>query len=191
MSLKAWRCGFTENIKTARARPKAATESLMRCEVRVAGGQSLWRNLWAGIYPSIGLSIRLSMGQAKAGLTDTIISTVSPAYFLPPFTAALSVAPGLNAGTLDASIFSTSPVLGLRPVRAARLRTSNVPKPTNERDSPVFRVSEMMSSIAPKPRSASALLQPVLLANSSTSSFLFMPGFPMVVVNKTEVLLIL
>lgn len=48
MSLKAWWCGFTENINTARARPKAATESLMRCEVQAAGGQSLWRNLMGG-----------------------------------------------------------------------------------------------------------------------------------------------
>ena len=193
MSLKAWRRGFTENIRTARARPKVATESLMRCEVRAAGGQSLWRNLWAGIYPSIGLSIRVVSGPSESE-TDTYTHRFylyPSAYFLPPFTAALSVAPALKAGTLEAPIFSSSPVLGLRPVRAARLRTSNVPKPTNDRDSPVFRVSEMMSSIAPKPRSASALLQPVLVANSSTSSFLFMPGFPMVVVNKTETWLIL
>ena len=192
MSLKAWRRGFTENIKTARARPKAATESLLRCEVRAAGGQSLWRNLWTGIYPSIRLSIRVVHRSSESG-TDTYtyrFYLYPSAYFLPPFTAALSVAPALNAGTLEAPIFSSSPVLGLRPVRAARLRASKVPKPTNEMESPVFRVSEMISSIAPRPRSASALLQPVLVANSSTSSFLFMPGFPMVVVNKTEALLI-
>ena len=126
MSLKAWRRGFTENIRTARARRKAATESLMRCEVRAAGGQSLWRNLWAGIYPSIRLSIRVVHGPGESG-TDTYTHRFylyPSAYFLPPFTAALSVAPGLNAGTLVASIFSSSPVLGLRPARAARLRTS-------------------------------------------------------------------
>lgn len=38
-------------------------------------------------------------------------------YFPPRFTAALSTAPALNAGTLEALIFSASPVLGLRPGR--------------------------------------------------------------------------
>ena len=73
MSLKAWRRGFTENIKTARARPKAATESLMQCEVRAIpveepGGGDLSVHQ---VYPS-----GLSMGQAKAGLTPIpIVST--------------------------------------------------------------------------------------------------------------------
>jgi hypothetical protein len=49
-------------------------------------------------------------------------------------TAALSAAPGLNAATLDAAIFSSSPVWGLRPLRAARSRTSNVPKPAKGDD---------------------------------------------------------
>src|SRR6478672_7579332 len=49
-----------------------------------------------------------------------------------------SAAPGLNAATLDAAIFSSSPVLGLRPVRAARSRTSNVPKPGNVSESAFF-----------------------------------------------------
>jgi len=37
----------------------------------------------------------------------------------------------LNAGALGALIFSSAPVAGLRPVRDARLRTSNVPNPTS------------------------------------------------------------
>jgi hypothetical protein len=36
-------------------------------------------------------------------------------YFLAPFTAALSVAPALNAGALEALIFIAAPVDGLRP----------------------------------------------------------------------------
>ena len=80
----------------------------------------------------------VAMDRAKAGLPPIpIVSTCIPSvYFLPPFTATLSVVPALKAGTFEASIFSASPVLGLRPVRMARLRTSNVPKPTNDRDTP-------------------------------------------------------
>ena len=37
--------------------------------------------------------------------------------------------PGLNAGTFAAAISMASPVWGLRPVRAARSRTSKLPKP--------------------------------------------------------------
>ena len=87
-------------------------------------------------------------------------------YFLPPFTAALSVAPALNAGTLEALIFNASPVAGLRPARAARLRTSKVPKPTSATLSPFFSAAEMISISAPTLRSASALLLPVLVASA-------------------------
>ena len=57
-------------------------------------------------------------------------------YFFPPLTAAFSVAPALNVGCFEALIFNSAPVFGLRPVRAARLRTSNDPKPTSEMESP-------------------------------------------------------
>ena len=45
------------------------------------------------------------------------------------FTASLRALPGLNAGTLLAGISISSPVCGLRPLRAARSRTSKLPKP--------------------------------------------------------------
>lgn len=90
-------------------------------------------------------------------------------YFLAPLTAAFSVAPALNAGTLDALIFSASPVLGLRPVRAARLRTSKLPKPIKAILSPFFKVLRIISSSAASLCSASTLVLPVLSANAATS----------------------
>ena len=112
-------------------------------------------------------------GSALPGF-PVVTGKLNTHYFLTPFTVAFSVAPGLNAGTLAALIFSSSPVLGLRPMRAARLRTSNVPKPTSVSESPFFRVPEMMSISAPTARSASALVDSVLAARASTSYFLFM-----------------
>src|SRR5450759_199964 len=68
-------------------------------------------------------------------------------YFFAPFTAVLRDAPALNAGALEALILRGAPVAGLRPLRAARLRTSNVPKPTNATLSPFFRVAVMILSL--------------------------------------------
>ena len=45
--------------------------------------------------------------------------------------ASFNALPDTNAGTLDAAILISAPVCGLRPVRAARLFTLNVPKPIN------------------------------------------------------------
>gem|GEM_PF-5610819 len=45
--------------------------------------------------------------------------------------APLRAAPGLKRTDLDALILIAAPVRGLRPVRAARLVTVNVPKPTS------------------------------------------------------------
>ena len=44
-------------------------------------------------------------------------------------TASLRALPALNAGTLEAAILISLPVCGLRPLRAARSRTSKLPKP--------------------------------------------------------------
>ena len=46
-------------------------------------------------------------------------------------TASLRALPALNAGTLEAAIVISLPVCGLRPLRAARSRTSKLPKPIN------------------------------------------------------------
>ena len=79
-------------------------------------------------------------------------------YFFAPLTVAFKVAPALNAGCFDALIFSSAPVFGLRPTRAARLRTSNVPKPTSATLSPFLSAPEIISIKAAMVRSAAALL---------------------------------
>lgn len=56
----------------------------------------------------------------------------------PQFSASFSALPALNAGTFDALILMVWPVRGLRPERAARLRTTKVPKPTSDTSSPFF-----------------------------------------------------
>ena len=94
-------------------------------------------------------------------------------YFMPPFSAAFSVAPALNAGTFAALICSDLPFLGLRPMRAARSRTSKMPKPDKVILSPFSSVLLITSISATTLRSASALVLPVLLANAAMSSFLF------------------
>jgi len=94
-------------------------------------------------------------------------------YFFELFTAALSVAPALNDGTLEALIFNSAPVLGLRPVRAARFFTEKAPNPTNDRESPFLRVFEMISMKAAIVRSAAALLVSVFFARASASSLRF------------------
>ena len=47
------------------------------------------------------------------------------------FTAFFNKAPALNLGALLAAILISLPVAGLRPLRAARFVTANVPKPVN------------------------------------------------------------
>ena len=53
-----------------------------------------------------------------------------------PFTASLRTLPAVNPGRRAAAILISSPVRGLRPVRAARLFTLKVPKPTKVTVSP-------------------------------------------------------
>lgn len=52
-------------------------------------------------------------------------------------TASFNALPALNAGTLLAGISISLPVWGLRPLRAARSRTSKFPKPINWTFSPL------------------------------------------------------
>ena len=62
--------------------------------------------------------------------------------------ASFSALPDTNAGTLDAAIWISAPVCGLRPVRAARSFTLNVPKPINCTGSPFFRLAVIASKVA-------------------------------------------
>ncbi len=55
--------------------------------------------------------------------------------------ASFKALPGLKAGIFDAAISISSPVCGLRPLRAARVRTSKLPKPINCTLSPFAKVS--------------------------------------------------
>src|SRR5690606_37644365 len=63
-------------------------------------------------------------------------------------TPCLRPLPALKAGALEAFTWMVSPVWGLRAVRAARLRTSKVPKPVRDTLSPFFKASVMASMTA-------------------------------------------
>src|SRR5690606_15838618 len=67
---------------------------------------------------------------------------------LSQLTASLRPLPALKAGALEAFTWMVSPVWGLRAVRAARLRTSKVPKPVRDTLSPFFKASVMASMTA-------------------------------------------
>ena len=92
-------------------------------------------------------------------------------YFL--LTLSLRAFPGLNLGHLDAAILSVSPVFGLRPVRAARLPTPNVPKPISETSCPFESSLEIVSIVALRAASESFFDNPVSFAIASTNSALF------------------
>ena len=64
------------------------------------------------------------------------------------FTASLRAEPALNVGTFDSGIEIGAFVSGLIPVRAARVLTANVPKPTIETLSPSASASLTESKTA-------------------------------------------
>src|SRR5579883_1102221 len=92
--------------------------------------------------------------------------------------ASLSPLPALNFGCFEAGILIGSPVRGLRPSEAARLRTLKVPKPTSRTSCPFFNDFVMESNTASTALAASALVSSVTAATASTSSFLFTSGPP-------------
>src|SRR5690606_33470168 len=85
----------------------------------------------------------------------------------------LRALPALNAGFLEALILIVSPVFGLRPWRAARLRTWKVPKPTSVTVSPFLRVLVMTLTIASTALAASVLDSSAASATAATKSPLF------------------
>lgn len=89
------------------------------------------------------------------------------------FSRSRSALPALNAATRDAAISIASPVCGLRPVRAPRSRTSNVPNPGTATGSPAARPAATASSTASTASPAAERLNPVLSATAATSSLLF------------------
>ena len=79
----------------------------------------------------------------------------------------------MKEGTFAAGISITSPVRGFLPVRAARVLTSNVPKPTRATLSPSARASEIESTTALTAASASFFESSALAATAATSYVLF------------------
>src|SRR5574344_610298 len=100
---------------------------------------------------------------------------LSCSYFL--FTKSLRAFPALNFGDLQAAILIVSPVFGLRPSRAARLPTSNVPKPISWTDPPFFSSFDTLSMKDLRAFSASFFVRPVSFAIASTISTLFIVTF--------------
>lgn len=98
---------------------------------------------------------------------------VSGGYLRRPPTVVLSVAPAANLGVFDALILTGSPVRGLRPERAARLDTENLPRPVIATSSPFFRVLATVVVREFTARVASARDSPLSLAIASINSLLF------------------
>src|SRR5664279_4359571 len=94
------------------------------------------------------------------------------AHFL--LTCFLSFTPGVNLATLRAAILMTPPVCGLRPLRALRWETENVPKPTRVTRSPFFSARMTASIRVSMAAAALVLVMPVEAAIFSTRSPLFM-----------------
>src|ERR1700712_385239 len=88
-------------------------------------------------------------------------------------TASLRALPGRNFGTLAALILIVAPVRGFRPLRAARLPTLNVPKPTSDTVLFFFSVVFTPPITASKARDAAALEMSACLAMCSINSDLF------------------
>src|SRR5450756_1333905 len=93
-----------------------------------------------------------------------------PCYFLP--TDPLRALPGRKAGVLLAAISILAFVWGLIPVRALRLRTSKVPKPTSCTFWPFFKAPVIAPRVASTAADASFLDSLAFFATSPASSFL-------------------
>ncbi len=94
-------------------------------------------------------------------------------YFLRLLTLSLNAFPAENLTVLEAAILIASPVLGLRPTRAARFPELNVPKPINCTLSPLVTAFLIVSKAAFNACSALALDNSDSPAIAATSSALF------------------
>src|SRR5579863_3787648 len=109
--------------------------------------------------------------EKRQGRPPAVSQIYSIPYFL--FTDFLSSAPGVNFATLRAAILIVAPVCGLRPFRAFRCDTENVPKPINATRSPLRRAPVMLSTAVSMAVVACALLISQAPAILSTRSALF------------------
>src|ERR1043165_4979134 len=105
------------------------------------------------------------------------IPKVEPSY-LPRLTAFFRSAPAVNLATRRAAILMVAPVCGLRPLRAFRDETENVPKPISATRSPFFNAAVMLSTAVSIAVPAWDLLMPAPPAILSIKSALFIssPG---------------
>jgi len=94
-------------------------------------------------------------------------------YFFFLFTASLNDLPAENFTVVAAAILISSPVCGLRPVRAARLPVEKEPKPTSCTVSPLVTALMMFSTTESRARCAAAFEISVSAAIASTNSDLF------------------
>src|SRR4051794_33222426 len=78
--------------------------------------------------------------------------------------------PAVKRGTFDAAICIDSPGRGVRPSRAPRAATWNLPKPVNVTSPPPFNVLSMVFSTASTAAAASFLDRPASWATLSTNS---------------------
>ena len=86
--------------------------------------------------------------------------------------------PALNAGDLEAAIVIVLPFCGLRPSRAARSRTSKVPKPITCTLPPAANSSATVSNTAFTAFSASFFVNSVFCATLAINYVLFMTEPP-------------
>src|SRR5262244_1919720 len=101
----------------------------------------------AAIPTAIELNIRNQLSCAKQnGRADPLplVNSNIQTYFL--LTAFFNSAPGVNFATLRAAILMVAPVCGLRPLRALRAETENVPKPIKATRSPLRRAAVTLST---------------------------------------------
>ncbi len=89
-------------------------------------------------------------------------------------TASFNALPAEKAGALRAAIFNSAPVRGLRPVRAARLDTLNVPKPIKVTVLLFLSAAVIASVAASHARPAAAFERSALAAIALINSDLFM-----------------
>ncbi|KAF5302506.1 hypothetical protein FQR65_LT00878 [Abscondita terminalis] len=109
-------------------------------------------------YAGRSIPDRVSVGKSAS-------AWACPIRLVNQLTASFRALPGRNFGTLAFLILMVSPVRGLRPVRAARADTANVPKPTRVTVPPFFRVV-LTAPIRGVERTASGGLRDIGLAGN-------------------------
>src|SRR6516165_11577489 len=92
----------------------------------------------------------------KCGRAMTLPHDLRPGSYFLLLTAFFSSTPGVNLATRRAAILITPPVCGLRPLRALRCETENVPKPTRVTRSPFF--SALVTALINVSMAAAALV---------------------------------